>query len=136
MPALFSSDEFALTYPTIYGIASYQRVLKIMFELSKQPDLDVECMEDITDYDEKSYFLNYLISYLDDNSTCLLVKNRGSSSFFYPRYKNIEYILCSLDDDEINPQIIHIIDNIPDISVCFALEIPNQNQILNFTKLQ
>jgi hypothetical protein len=77
-----------------------------------------------------------MITLLDDESKCLLIKNRGSSSLFYPKYNNAEYLLCSLNENEINPEIIEIFSKLPDISLCFALENPNQKQILNFIQLQ
>lgn len=136
MPSLFASGEFVLAYPTIYGIATNQRLSGFVHALSKHPDLDIECYDDVMDYDQKSHHLNYMITLLDDESKCLLIKNRGSSSLFYPKYNNAEYLLCSLNENEINPEIIEIFSKLPDISLCFALENPNQKQILNFIQLQ
>ena len=136
MPSLFASGEFILEYPTIHGIASNQRLSSFAHSLSKHPDLDIECFDDLLDYDKKSYHLNYVITLLDDKSKCLLIKNRGSSSLFYPKYNNIPYLLCSLNENEINPNFIEIFSKLPDISLCFALEKPHQKQILNFIQLQ
>ena len=136
MPSLFASGEFILEYPTIYGIAINQRLLGFIHTLSKHPDFHVECYDDIIDYDQKSYHLNYVITLLDDESQCILIKNRGSSSLFYPKYNNIEYLLCSNNENEVNHEIIQIFSKLPDISLCFALENPNQKQILNFIQLQ
>ena len=136
MPSLFASGEFVFAYPTIYGIATNQRLSGFVHTLSKHPDLDIECYDDVLDYDQKSHHLNYMITLLDDESKCLLIKNRGSSSLFYPKYNNAEYLLCSLNENEINPEIIEIFNKLPDISLCFALEKPNQKQILNFIQLQ
>lgn len=136
MPSLFASGEFVFAYPTIYGIATNQRLSGFVHTLSKHPDLDIECYDDVLDYDQKSHHLNYMITLLDDESKCLLIKNRGSSSLFYPKYINAEYLLCSLNENEINPEIIEIFSKLPDISLCFALENPNQKQILNFIQLQ
>ena len=96
----------------------------------------MNCFDDLLDYDKKSYHLNYVVTLLDDKSKCLLIKNRGSSSLFYPKYNNIPYLLCSLNENEINPNFIEIFSKLPDISLCFALEKPNQKQILNFIQLQ
>ena len=136
MPSLFASGEFILEYPTIYGVATNQRLLGFIHSLSKHPDFHVECYDDLLDYDQKSHHLNYVITLLDDGSQCILIKNRGSSSLYYPKYNNVAYLLCSLNENEINPEIIEIFSKLPDISLCFALESPNQQQILNFIKLQ
>jgi hypothetical protein len=136
MPSLFASGEFVLEYPTIYGVATNQRLSGFIHALSKHPDLQIECYDDLLNYDQKSYHLNYMITLLDDESECILIKNRGSSSLFYPKYNNVEYLLCSSNENEINPEIIHIFSKLMDISLCFALESPNQKQILNFIKLQ
>ena len=48
MPSLFASGEFVLAYPTIYGIASNQRLSGFVHALSKHPDLDIECYDDVT----------------------------------------------------------------------------------------
>ncbi len=135
MPSLFASGEFTLEYPTIYGVATNQRLLGFIHSLSKHPDFHVECYDDIIDYDQKSYHLNYVITLLDDESQCILIKNRGSTSLFHPKYKNVEYLLCSSNENQVNPEIIQIFSKLPDISLCFALESPNQQQILNFIKL-
>ena len=136
MPSLFASGEFILEYPTIHGIATNQRLSSFAHSLSKHPDLAIESFDDLLDYDKKSYHLNYVIPLLDDKSKCLLIKNRGSSSLFYPKYNNIPYLLCSLNENEINPNFIEIFNKLPDISLCFVLEKPNQKQILNFIQLQ
>jgi hypothetical protein len=136
MPSLFASGEFILEYPTIYGVATNQRLLGFIHSLSKHPYFHVECYDDLLDYDQKSHHLNYVITLLDDGSQCILIKNRGSSSLYYPKYNNVAYLLCSLNENEINPEIIEIFSKLPDISLCFALEKPNQKQILNFIQLQ
>ena len=136
MPSLFASGEFILEYPTIYGVATNQRLLGFIHSLSKHPDFHVECYDDLLDYDQKSHHLNYVITLLDDGSQCILIKNRGSSSLYYPKYNNVAYLLCSLNENEINPEIIEIFSKLPDISLCFALEKQNQKQILNFIQLQ
>tara|TARA_B100001063_G_scaffold220176_1_gene224833 strand:+ start:1755 stop:2165 length:411 start_codon:yes stop_codon:yes gene_type:complete len=136
MPSLFASGEFIFEYPTIYGVATNQRLLGFIHSLSKHPDFHVECYDDLLDYDQKSHHLNYVITLLDDGSQCILIKNRGSSSLYYPKYNNVAYLLCSLNENEINPEIIEIFSKLPDISLCFALEKPNQNQILNFIQIQ
>ena len=136
MPSLFASGEFILEYPTIYGVATNQRLLGFIHSLSKHPDFHVECYDDLLDYDQKSHHLNYVITLLYDWSQCILIKNRGSSSLYYPKYNNVAYLLCSLNENEINPEIIEIFSKLPDISLCFALEKPNQKQILNFIQLQ
>jgi hypothetical protein len=136
MPSLFASGEFILEYPTIYGVATNQRLLGFIHSLSKHPYFHVECYDDLLDYDQKSHHLNYVITLLDDGSQCILIKNRGSSSLYYPKYNNVAYLLCSLNENAINPEIIEIFSKLPNISLCFALENPNQKQILNFIQLQ
>jgi len=136
MPSLFAPGEFVLDYPTIYGISLNERIWTVIYHLSKHPDLHIECCDDILNYEEKSEHLNYMITFLDDQTNCLLIKNSGSNAFFYPKYKNVEYLLCACDENEINPEIIDIISEFTDISLCFALHKPNQKEILNFIKLQ
>ena len=62
MPSLFASGEFVLEYPTIYGVATNQRLLGFIHALSKHPDLQIECYDDLLNYDQKSYpfFLLYI----------------------------------------------------------------------------
>ena len=64
------------------------------------------------------------------------MKNKGTKELFYPKYKQVDYLVCSIDESEIKSEIIQIISKLRGISICFALEEPNQKQILNFTSLQ
>ncbi len=135
MQSLFSTDELALEYPIIYGVSCALKPVKLAYYLSKCVDIEVVAVNDITSYDGKSLHQAFQITYLDDGFKCLLIKNKGSQAFFYKRYKNIDFLLCSLDDDNINDDLINIIGKQQGISICFALEEPNQREILNFSQL-
>jgi hypothetical protein len=136
MPSLFTLEELVLDYPIIYGVASPKRPLKLAFELSIHPDIEVDLYKETTTYSKESLHETYLISHLDDEAKCFLVKNKGTNELFYPKYKQVDYLVCSIDEDEIKSEIIQIISKLRGISICFALEEPNQKQILNFTSLQ
>jgi hypothetical protein len=136
MQSLFTSDELELSYPIIHGIVSANRAVRMGFVLSEHPDFDVELYNDILDYDKESLHVSYLIRYLEDNTKCLLVKNKGSNGLFYKKYKQIDYLVCAMDEEDINLEIIEIIRKLMGISICFALDNPNQKEILNFTQLQ
>lgn len=136
MPSLFSSDELRLEYPTIYGIASSMRPLKLAYRISIHPDIEIDLHKETTTYSKESWHETYLIRHLDDGATCFLIKNKGTKELFYPKYKQVDYLLCSIDEEEVKEEIIQIISKIRGISLCFALLEPNQKQILNFTLLQ
>ncbi len=136
MRTLFTSDELELKYPEIHGISTSMRHVRLGFLLSKHSDLDVDYYEDVVNYNKDSTHAAYVISFLDDQSKCLLVKNRGSKGLFYAKYKKADYLLCAIDEDEINIEIVKIVNKIDEISICFVLSNPNQKEILNFTNLQ
>ena len=132
---LFTSDELTLEYPTIVGLVTSLRHLKVGHRVTEHPDFQVEYCEDIESYDKKSKHATFSLKYIDDDSEYLLIKNRGTYSMFYPKYKQVDYLICSIREEEINEEIIHKMRKLKDISLCFALEIPNQKEILNFTQL-
>lgn len=136
MHSLFTAAESVLEYPTIYGISTSLRHIKLAYTLSKHPELEVEFAEDIPDFYKESLHAAYLLTFLDDQTRCLLIKNKGSENYFYSKYKKADYLLCSLSDDEINIEIIQILSKLSGISICFALDIPNQKEIQNFSQLQ
>ena len=135
MQSLFTTDELELDYPTIYGVSSALKPVKLAYLLSKCVDLEVVAVDDLKSYDQKSIHQAFQITYLDDGFMFLLIKNKGTEAFFFKRYKNIDYLLCSLDDNNINDDLINIIAKQQGISICFALEQPNQKEILNFSQL-
>jgi hypothetical protein len=135
MHTLFTTEELTLDVPEIYGISSALKTVKLGYYLLKNPYLGVERIEDISNYDKTSMHAAYEIIFLDDNYKCLLIKNRGTNSFFFNAYKNIDYLLCSLNEEEINNEIIEIVSKLHGVSICFALKKPNQNEILNFSQL-
>ena len=96
----------------------------------------MDLYKETTTYSKESLHETYLISHLDDDAKCFLVKNKGTKELFYPKYKQVDYLVCSIDEEEIKSGIIQIISKLRGISICFALEEPNQKQILNFTSLQ
>ena len=135
MQSLFTSDELELSYPTIHGIVSANRPLRMGYELSQHPYFDVELYKEVSNYNKDSKHICYLITYLEDDSRCLLVKNKGADDFFYKKYKQVDYLVCAMDEEEISEEIIEIIRKLTGISICFALDNPNQKEILNFTQL-
>ncbi len=136
MPSLFTLEELVLDYPIIYGIASSSRPLRLAYNLSIHSDIEVDLYQEATTYSKESLHETYLITHLDDGAKCFLVKNKGTKEVFYPKYKQVDYLVCSINEEKIKPEIIQIISKLRDISICFALEEPNQKQILNFTSLQ
>jgi len=135
LQSLFTTDELELDYPTIYGVSSALKPVKLAYLLSKCVDLEVVAVDDLKSYDQKSIHQAFQITYLDAGFMFLLIKNKGTEAFFFKRYKNIDYLLCSLDDNNINDDLINIIAKQQGISICFALEQPNQKEILNFSQL-
>lgn len=135
MQSLFTLDELTLVFPEIYGISTSMRHVKLGFRLQNHPDFEIEYYDDITAYNSDSIHGAYLLTFKDDGSQCVIIKNRGSNGLYYPKYKQVNYLLCSKNDDEINKEIIHIIRKLKDISLCFVLDSPNQKEILNFTQL-
>lgn len=136
MQSLFTAEEFVLEYPCIYGIATSMRHVKFGYMLSRHPDLDVQFEEDIPDYNKESKHAAYHLTFLDDQSSCLIIKNKGTENYFYPKYKRVDYLICATAEDEINKEIVQIVSKLKGISICFALDNPNPKQILNFTQLQ
>lgn len=135
MHSLFTSDELILEFPTIYGISSALKPIKLAYLLGKCSDIEIVAMNDCKSYDNKSEHQCFELTYLDDDYKCLLIKNKGTSEFFYRRYKKFDFLLCSLNDELINADLINIIAKHQGITICFALEQPNQKEILNFTQL-
>ena len=135
MHSLFTSAELELDFPEIYGISSADKPIRIGYKLSLNPFIDVQFIDTISNYDETSEHATFLITYLDDGSECLLIKNKGSAGFFYKRFKNIDYLLCSTTEESLKEEIIQIVSKLTGVSICFALEEPNQDEILNFSQL-
>jgi len=135
MHSLFTAEEFVLEYPRIYGIATSLRHVKLGYWLSIHPDIEVQFEEDIPNYSKESKHGAFHLTYLDDQTTYLLIKNKGSDGYFYPKYKQVDYLLCSMNEDEINLEIIEIVSNLKGISISFALDNPSPKDILNFTQL-
>lgn len=136
MYSLFTSKELVLKYPKIYGIATSLRVLRMGFVLSCHPDLDVYAVEDVPTYDAESVHGAFHVTFLDDHSKVLCIKNKGTNGYFYPKYKRIDYLICSLEEEEINQELIKILAKLKGISLCFALDNPNKKEIVNFSQLQ
>lgn len=135
MQSLFTLDELTLVFPEIYGISTSMRHVKLGFRLQNHPDFEIDYFKDISMYGTDSLHAAYLLTFKDDESECIIIKNRGSKGLYYPKYKQVNYLLCSRNDDEINQEIIHIIRKLKDISLCFVLDTPNQKEIVNFTQL-
>ena len=133
--SLFTSDELVLEYPEIMGLVTPLRTIKLGYILRNHPDIDAVAVDDIQTFDKKSIHFCYSLTFLDDDSMYLLIKNKGDLGFFYPRFRKADYLLCSVSEDEINKDLISTIRNLNDITVCFALDKPNQKEILNFTQL-
>ncbi len=132
----FTLDELELEYPIIYGISTPLRHIKLGFEIESHPDFLVEFYEDVESYLDKSTHASFLITYLEDETELLLIRNKGTKSLFYPRYKTVDYLLCARSEEELNPEIIKLIAKLKGISLCFALEKPQKKEILNFSQLQ
>ncbi|MFB1003403.1 MAG: hypothetical protein QMC70_04605 [Bacteroidia bacterium] len=136
MQSLFTTDEFVLKYPCIYGISTSMRHVKLGYGLSVHPDIALQYEEDISDYSKESKHAAYHLTFLDDQSSYLIIKNRGTKHHFYPKYKQVDYLLCSMNEEEINSEIVQIVGKLKGISICFALNNPSPKEILNFTQLQ
>lgn len=135
MVSLFDEGEVVLDYPPIYGISTSLRSYRLAFLLAQHRDLDVECREDLSDYGLKSTFVNYGIYSLEEEREYLLIKNKGEKGWFYPRFKNVDYLLCSLTEEDISKEFRQQVAATRGISICFVLDKPNQKDILNFTQL-
>ncbi len=133
--SLFTADELVLEYPEITGLVTPLKTIKLGYILRNHPDIDAVAADDIQTFDKKSVHFCYRLTFLDDASMYLLIKNKGDLGFFYPRFRKADYLLCSVSEDEINKDLISTIRNLNDITVCFALDKPNQKEILNFTQL-
>jgi hypothetical protein len=133
--SLFSLDELVLEYPEVYGISTPMRHLRVGFVLRSSHYFDVVYEPEVFSYNKESSHGAYHLTFLDDFSTVLVIKNKGSNSHYFPNYKTVDYLLCSLTENEINKEIPRIISKLMGISICFALEKPNQKEILNFTQL-
>ena len=135
MQSLFTAEELVLDFPEIYGISSSLRHVKFGYSMSNHHDFEVECYHDISVFGSDSVHGAYLLTYKEDGSKCLLIRNKGSKRLFNSKYKQVDYLLCSLSEEEINQEIIHIVRKLKDISLCFVLDKPNQKEIQNYTQL-
>jgi hypothetical protein len=133
--SLFSSNELVLEYPEVYGISTPVRHLRLGYILSSSHYFDVVYEPEVSSYDKESSYGAYHLTFLDDLTKVLIIKNKESNSYFYPKYNTVDYLICSLTEDEINKEIPAIISKLMGISICFALKKPNQKEILNFTQL-
>jgi hypothetical protein len=111
------------------------RHLRLGYVLSSCPHLEIIYVPEVFTYGKESAHGAYHLTFLDDNSEALIIKNKGTNSFFYPKYRTADYLICSLIEDELNKEIPSIISKLKEISICFALNKPNQKEILNFTQL-
>jgi hypothetical protein len=132
----FTLDELELEYPIIYGVSTALRHIRLGFQIECHPDFLVEFYEDVEGYLDKSAHASFLITYLEDQTQFLVIRNKGTKSLFYPRYKKVDYLLCATGDEELNPEIIKLFAKLKGISLCFALDKPQQREILNFSQLQ
>lgn len=135
MNLLFSSDELLLDYPTVYGVSCSMRMEKLGHHILKHSDFDVNRIDDVSTYDRSSDHETFEVTYLDDNSSFLVIRNRGTEAFFYNQYKNVDYLVCAMNEDELNEEIIAQLRKLRGVSICFALDKPNQKEILNFSQL-
>jgi len=133
--SLFEVDELVLQYPSIYGVSSPAKSLKLAYKLNNLNRLFVEAIENIKTYSKTSSHQAYLISDLDTEESAFLIKNRGSNGFYFPSFKKVDYLLCSATDDELNQELIKLISELMTVSICFALSEPNPKELLNFTQL-
>ena len=133
--SLFTTEELLLEYPSIYGLVTPMRLLKLGYTFSLHPDLEVEKGQDLHSFEKKSLHPTYHVVHLDDDFEFLLIKNKGDEGYFYPRYKNADYLICSYTEEEVSSDVIQIFQNHKDITICFELDTPNQKEILNFTQL-
>ena len=135
MITLFDEGELILDFPAIYGISSSLRAYKLAFHLTQHRDLEVYASDNLTDYTSKSSYISYIIHHLDEQREYLLIKNKGDKGWYYPSYKKVDYLLCSLTEEEISIELTKQIASTRGVSICFVLNKPNQKEILNFTKL-
>ncbi|PCJ66821.1 MAG: hypothetical protein COA58_05015 [Bacteroidetes bacterium] len=136
MQSLFTAEELELSYPIIHGVVSSSHPVTLGFVLSQHPDFDVELYDDVVNYSKDSLHVAYRIKYLEDDTKCLLIKNKGTKELLYKKYKQVDYLICAMNEEEINTEIIEIIRKLSGIMICFALDNPNQKEILNFMQLQ
>lgn len=135
MQSLFLPDELELDYPEVYGISTPMRHLRLGYILSTSHHFKVMYEPEVSSYDKESAHGAYHLTFLDDDSEVLIIKNKGNNSLFYPKYKTADYLICSLSEDDINKEIPALISELIGISICFVLNKPNQKEILNFTQL-
>lgn len=135
MQSLFSLDELVLEYPEVYGISTPMRHLRLGYILRSSYYFDLVYEPEVSSYTKESSHGAYHLTFLDDLSEVLIIKNKGSNSYFYPKYKTADYLICCLTEQEINKEIPTIISKLMGISICFALKKPDQKEILNFTQL-
>ncbi len=135
MHSLFTADELTLEYPIIYGISSGVKPVRLGYALNSCSSISVFSIDDILNYSKESAHVCYEITHLDDSRKSLIIKNKGTNGFFYKKYRSIDYLLCSCDEEEIAKEIINIVGKLREVSVCFALNQPSQKEILNFSQL-
>ena len=135
MVSLFDEGELILEFPTIFGISTSLRAYKLAFYLTQHRNIEVYAREDLEDYGSKNTYINYVIHNLDEQREYLLIKNKGEKGWYYPSYKKVDYLLCSLTEEGVSEDLTQQIASTIGVSICFVLNKPNQKEILNFTKL-
>ncbi|MFY0644943.1 MAG: hypothetical protein JXR19_10795 [Bacteroidia bacterium] len=131
-----SSEEIEIECPDVYGIASSLRAYKLAWSLNQLPYFSVRKEEDIQNYVNQGYHLNYEIQDLDNDTLLCLVKNKGTEGYFYRKYKEFDFLLFSIAPElQIHNESITLIRKLKDISLCLALDPVNKPDDMNFATL-
>lgn len=137
MPDLFlSSEEVTIECPEIYGISTPQKAYKLAWNIQKSAQFQSRKLDDVEHYYLGGHHCLYEIEDLDNQSRLYLVRNRGEKGFFYPKYKNFDFLLFS-----VSPYLVIDNDSLTSfkslnaVSLCLALDEPASKDNMNFVQL-
>lgn len=137
MPDLFlSSDEIALECPPIIGISCSLKSHRLAWYIERSRDYLVQRIEDVQNYNDDGYHSIYELQHKDDETLFYLVRNKGTYSYFYKKFKNFQYLLFNTDSElPMDNNCITLIRSIEGVSLCLELEVPQEADKMNFIQL-
>lgn len=137
MPELFlSTDEIALECPPIIGISCGLKAYKLAWYIECSNDYFVQRLDDVQNYNDNGFHSLYELQHKDDGTLLYLVRNKGTYSYFYKKFKNFQYLLFNKDAElPMDNKSITFIRTIEGVSLCLELEVPQEADKMNFIQL-
>lgn len=106
------------------------------WQIDRSPYFSCQQLEDCTNYVLGGYHICYEIMDLDRQTAILMIKNKGTEGFFYPAYKNFDFLLFAIEPElEIHNESLTLIKDMDVVTLCAELNPPVKPENMNFIQL-